>query len=75
MSGVGKLSDDVRRRRWQSIVHIMRKEPDNDCRTALTCMDTGRAPKAKGDPRPHRGAQWRRREVEPDGDHGMMCGY
>ena len=28
MSGVRKRSDDVRRRQWKFIGHIMRKEPD-----------------------------------------------
>ena len=30
------LSEDVRRRRWKFISNIMRKDLNNDCRTALT---------------------------------------
>ena len=36
MAEIENLSEDVRRRRWKFIGHIMRKEPNNDCRTALT---------------------------------------
>ncbi|PFX25743.1 Retrovirus-related Pol polyprotein from type-2 retrotransposable element R2DM [Stylophora pistillata] len=36
MAEMENLSEDVRRRRWKFIGHIMRKEPNNDCRTALT---------------------------------------
>ena len=34
MAEIENLSEDVRRRRWKLIGHIMRKEPNNDCRTA-----------------------------------------
>ena len=37
----GKLSDDVRNRRWKFIVHIMRKGFDNDCRTAMAQAPEG----------------------------------
>ena len=30
------MFEDVRRRRWKFIGHIMSKESNNDCRTALT---------------------------------------
>ena len=33
---VEKLSEEVRRRRWRFIGHILRQQPDNDCVTALT---------------------------------------
>ena len=36
MAEIENLSEDVQRRRWKFIGHIMRKEPNNDCRTALT---------------------------------------
>ena len=42
MSGVRRLSDDVRRTRWQFIGYIMRKEPDNNCRMVLTWTPEGR---------------------------------
>ena len=71
MSGVRQLSDDVHRRRWQFIGHIMRKEPNNDCRTALTWKLNGA--ESEGNPRPHGEGQWRRRGEEVDGDYGMMC--
>jgi len=37
MAEMENLSVEVRWRRWKFIGHIMRKEPNNDCRTALTC--------------------------------------
>ena len=48
------LSEDVRRRRWKFIGHIMRKEPNNDRRTALTWAPEGR--RKRGRPR----TTWRR---------------
>ena len=63
MSGVRNLSDYVRRRRWQFIGHIMRKEPDNDCRTALTWTPEGR--RKRGRPK-----TTRRRSVEKERGRG-----
>ena len=36
MADIDNLSEDVRKRRWKFNGHIMRKEPNNDCRTVLT---------------------------------------
>ena len=41
MAEIEKLSEDVQRRRWKFIDHIMRQEPNNDCRTALTWAPRG----------------------------------
>ena len=54
MADKQKLSEDVRRRRRKFIGHIMRKEPNNDCRTALTWAPEGR--RKQGRPR----TTWRR---------------
>ena len=35
-NNVERLSEEVRRRRWRFIGHILRQRPDNDCLTALT---------------------------------------
>ena len=40
--GMEKLSEEVRRRRWRFIGHILRQQPDNDCVTALTWTQEGR---------------------------------
>ena len=42
MEEMENLSEGVRKRRWQFIGHIMRKEPNNDCRIALTWIPEGR---------------------------------
>ena len=42
MAEMENLSRDVRKKRWKFIGHIMRKEPNNDCRTALTWTPEGR---------------------------------
>ena len=47
MAEIENLSEDVRRRRWKFIGHIMRKDPNNDCRTALTCVPEGRRKRGK----------------------------
>ena len=41
MAEMENLSEDVRKRRWKFIGHIMRKEPNNDCRTALIWTPEG----------------------------------
>ena len=41
MAEMENLSEGVRKRRWKFIGHIMRKEPNNDCRTALTWTPEG----------------------------------
>ena len=41
MAEIKNLSEDVRRWRWKFIGHIMRKEPNNDCRTALIWTPEG----------------------------------
>jgi len=54
MANMERSSDDVGRRRWRFLGHILRQEPDNDCITALTW-----APEVKrkrGNPR----TTWRR---------------
>ena len=54
MVEIENLSEDVRRRRWKFIGHILRKELHNDCRTALTWALEGR--RKQGRPR----TTWRR---------------
>ena len=54
MAEMEYLSGDVRRRRWKFIGHIMRKESNNNCRTALTRTPEGR--RKRGRPK----TTWRR---------------
>ena len=35
LAGAGKISEEVRRKRWNWIGHVLRKEPTNDCAVAL----------------------------------------
>ena len=53
-ANVEKLSEEVRRRRWRFIGHILRQQPDNDCVTALTWTPEGR--RKRGRPK----TTWRR---------------
>jgi len=41
MAEMENLSEGVRKRGWKFIGHIMRKEPNNDCRTVLTWTPVG----------------------------------
>ena len=36
------LSEEVRKRKWRFIGHILRQQPDNDCVTALTWTTEGK---------------------------------
>ena len=47
MAEIENLSEDVRKRRWKFIGHIMRKELQNNCRTALTFAPEGRRKKGR----------------------------
>ena len=42
MAEAGKISEEVRRRRWNWIGHIMRKERNDDCAVALRWTPEGR---------------------------------
>jgi len=41
MAEMENLSEGMQKRRWKFIGRIMRKEPNNDCRTALTWTPEG----------------------------------
>ena len=41
-ANVERLSEEVRRRRWRFIGHILSQQPDNDCVTALTWTPGGK---------------------------------
>ena len=47
MAEIENLSEDVRRRSWKFIGHIMRNLLQNNCRTALTCAPEGRRKKGR----------------------------
>ena len=53
-ANVERLSEEVRRRRWRFIGHILRKQPDNDCVTTLTWTPEGK--RKRGRPK----TTWRR---------------
>jgi len=69
MAEMENLSEDVQRRRWQFIGHIMRKEPNNDCSIALTW--TPEDNKSGADPRQHGEGRRREKEKELDGRTGV----
>ena len=59
LAGAGKISEEVRRKRWNWIGHVLRKEPTNDCAVALGWTPEGR--RKSGRPK----TTWRRMvEVE-----------
>ncbi|KAK7489884.1 hypothetical protein BaRGS_00018906 [Batillaria attramentaria] len=41
-SGVAKISEEIRRRRWNWIGHILRKERNNDCMVAMGWQPEGK---------------------------------
>ena len=68
MAEIENLSEDVRRRRWKFIGHIMRKEPNNDYRTALTWTPEER--RKRGRPRTTRRRMAEREREKADGRIG-----
>ncbi len=53
-SGASTLSEEVKRRRWKFIGHILRQDPNNDCNVALTWAPEGK--RKRGRPK----TTWRR---------------
>ena len=49
-----KMSEEVLRKKWKYIGHILRKEPENDCVTAMTWAPDGK--RKRGRPK----TTWRR---------------
>ena len=41
-TGMKKMSEEVLRKKWKYIGHILRKEPENDCVTAMTWAPDGK---------------------------------
>ena len=54
MAGINEISCEVRRRRWNWLGHVLRREGENDCFTALGWTPEGR--RARGRPK----TTWRR---------------
>ena len=42
VTGVKKISDEIRRRRWNWIGHVFRKERNDDCMVAMECQPKGK---------------------------------
>ena len=70
-ANVERLSEEVRRRRWRFIGHILRQQPDNDCVTALTWTSEGK--RKRGRPK----TTWRRtlekERSKAGGSPGQRC--
>ena len=45
---INEISYEVRRRRWNWLGHILRKEGENDCFTALEWIPEGRRTRGRG---------------------------
>ena len=54
MAEINEISCEVRQRRWNRLGHVLRREGENDCFTALGCTPEGR--RVRGRPK----TTWRR---------------
>ena len=59
---INEISYEVRRRRWNWLGHILRKEGENDCFTALGWIPEGRRTKGRAKKLLGEG-QWRKTET------------
>ena len=69
MAEVQKISAEVRRRRWNWIGHILRKDSHDDCAVALGWTPEGR--RKSGRPKKRGGEWWRRRGMALAGEYGL----
>ena len=66
---INEISYEVRRRRWNWLGHILRKEGENDCFTALGWIPEGRRTKGRAKKLLGEG-QWRKSETKLGGRAG-----
>ena len=68
MAGTERISEEVRRRRWNWIGHVLRKDRTDDCAVALGWTPEGR--RKRGRPK----TTWRRMvELERNGELSTPC--
>ena len=68
MEEINEMSCEVRRRRWNWLGHVLRREGENDCFTASEWTPEGR----EGDQRPLGEGLLRGRETRQGGRVGMQ---
>ena len=68
-ANIERLSEEVRRRRWRLIGHILRKHPDNDCAAALSWAPEGK--RRRGRPK----KTWRRTVERERTKAGWKAGW
>ena len=66
------VSEDVRRRRWNWVGHVMRIRHDDDCAVALDWRADGK--RNSGRPKKRGGEWWRKNENASNGQIGVMSG-
>ena len=69
VAGINEISYEVRRRRWNWLGHIVRKEGENDCFTALGWIPEGRRTRGRAKKLLGEG-QWRKSEAKLGGRAG-----
>lgn len=69
MAEINEISYEVRRRRWNWLGHILRKEDENDCFTALGWIPEGRRTRGRAKKLLGEG-QWRKSETKLGGRAG-----
>ena len=62
ITGINKTSDEIRRRRWNWIGHVLRKDATDNCRVALGWQPEGKRavgrPKTKNDKNERKSEGW-----------------
>ena len=70
MAGADPISEEVRRKRWYRIGHVLRKEVNNDCAVALGWKPEGKRNRGRPKTTWHRTVE-KERETNKDGTHGQ----
>jgi hypothetical protein len=70
MAETGRISEEVRRLRWNWIGHVLRKDKTDDCAVALGWTSEGR--RKRGRPKPHGDEWWNWKETVQAGTRGTQ---
>ena len=74
VTGVKRISNEIRRRRWNWIGHVLRKERDDDYMVAMVWQPEGKGREKWDDLKPHGEERWKKNPCKRDRPAGQKSG-